>query len=387
MSQITASDPGVQSDIYRILAIIAHQNPSLLHATTALSAVHLQALNKQSESAKISPDVARYIALSLEYFRTELQDSAIWGLEALQAATWALCLAEIHSVAIHPNSWRAHIQGVNALTAPSDNKRQSRSSQSSDRSRWFFDQWYRSIVSLIDLTGNGPPIGESSEGSSLSVVSQLKSPDYLDDYWGFTIHLSAIFRQIGRVAWRNQQNLPEKQPTRNEHSAEDDVAVLESFVWNLITQSAETLPTFYPGVAEGLSVACIHNFMLCNETFQHSALIQIHRRLRGSPASSLAVQQSVKRILECTMQIWPSRSISLWVILTTPLFIAGCEARGKDRDTVRGLMSTLHNTIQVPSVLQSLKFLEQYWANQFDDETWSDFVGMLPLSHVSGRER
>lgn len=366
---------------------MAFQTPSLLHATTALSAIHLRALNNQSESVELAPDIARYMALSLEYFRTELKDSASWDSDELLATARALCLAEIHSGVIHPNSWGPHIEDVNALMAASDHRRQPRPLQSSDGSHWYLDRWHRSIVSLVALTGNGPPISESSERSSFSVVGQLDSPDYLDDYWGFTAHLSAVFRQIGAIAWRNQNNPMEKQLTQDEHSAGDDTAVLESFVRDLIDQATETLPTFYPGVAEGLSVACIHNFMLCNETFQHSALIQIHRRLRGSPASSPAVQQSVKRILECTVQIGSSPGLSSWVILTTPLFIAGCEAQGRDRDTVRGLMSAIHNAIRVPNVLQSLKFLEQYWAHQLDDETWSNFLGMFPLSHVSGRKR
>jgi hypothetical protein len=90
------------------------------------------------------------------------------------------------------------------------------------------------------------------------------------------------------------------------------------------------------------------------------------------------VQQSVRRILECTAQIGPSSGLSPWVMLTTPIFIAGCEARGQDRDTVRQLLSSLHDTIRVPNVLQSLKFLEQYWANKLsEEEDWSQFLGMI----------
>jgi hypothetical protein len=64
-------------------------------------------------------------------------------------------------------------------------------------------------------------------------------------------------------------------------------------------------------------------------------------------------------------------------MLTTPLFIAGCEAQGEDRDRVRKLLSSLHDTIRVPNVLQSLKFLEQYWAHQLDEnESWNRFLGM-----------
>jgi hypothetical protein len=68
-------------------------------------------------------------------------------------------------------------------------------------------------------------------------------------------------------------------------------------------------------------------------------------------------------------------------MLTTPLFIAGCEAQGEDREKIRQLLSLLHDTIRVPNVLQSLKFLEQYWTNQLnEDEGWSQYLGNLLLS-------
>lgn len=377
-SQITACHSGMQNDICRMLIPMALQTPSLLYATTALSAIHLQALNNQSESVKTAPDIARYMALSLEHFRKELQNPSSKGSDALLATARTLCLAEIHSGAVHPNSWRAHVEGAKALLmTASDNGRRSPSPQSSDGFRWYLDRWYRSIVSLAALTGNGPPIGEGTERPSSSVAAQVDSPDYLDDYWGFTVQLSAIFRQIGAAAWRIHPDSQDGKSIPDEGSVEDDAAVLESSVHHLMDQGAVSQPAFYPGVAEGLSEACIRDFILCNEAFQHSALIQIQRRLRRAPASSRLVQQSVKRILECTVQIGPSSGLSPWVMLTTPLFIAGCEARGEDRDTVRQLLAALHDTIRVPNVLQSLKFLEQYWANQIDDdENWGHFLGM-----------
>jgi hypothetical protein len=141
-------------------------------------------------------------------------------------------------------------------------------------------------------------------------------------------------------------------------------------------QKACSQPAFYPGVAEVLSSECVRQFMLCNEAFQHSALIQIHRRLRKTPSSSPEVQESVKKILDCTAQIGPSAGLSPWTMLTTPLFIAGCEADDEDREKVRHLLSCLHDTIRVPNVLQTLKFLEQYWASQLDEnEGWSQFLG------------
>ena len=138
---------------------------------------------------------------------------------------------------------------------------------------------------------------------------------------------------------------------------------------------------FYPGVKEKLSEESIREFMLCNEAFQHTALIHIHRRVRKVPASSPEVQYSVKRILACTSQIVPRSGLSPWVMLTTPLFTGGCEALGEDRDAFKQLLTSLHNTTRIPNVLQSLEFLEKYWAHgaHNKNEDWSHFLGMLFL--------
>ena len=464
-----------------MLVPMALQTPSLLYATTALSAIHIQALHNQSESVKSAPDIARLMALSLEHFRTELQNPSSKDSEALVATARTLCLAEIHSGAINPNSWRAHIDGARALMRASDSTGED-SLRSTTGFRRYLDRWYWSIVSLTALTGNGPPIGETSDFVSSDLMGMGGSPDYLDDYWGFSVDLAAVFRQIGAVAWRNHEaekgsggfvageidsNVNDdaealelairglmsrdsnsqpsfypgaaqslsaesaqqlllcneafqhsaliqihrrlrKTPTTSpvfrqigavawrNHEAEkgsggfvageidsnvnDDAEALELAIRGLMSRDSNSQPSFYPGAAQSLSAESAQQLLLCNEAFQHSALIQIHRRLRKTPTTSPEVQQSVQRILECTAQIGPSSGLTPWVMLTTPIFIAGCEARGADRDTVRQLLSSLHDTIRVPNVLQSLRFLEQYWSNQLsEEEDWSHFLGTMTI--------
>ncbi|KAE8376285.1 armadillo-type protein [Aspergillus bertholletiae] len=382
-SQITACHTGMQRDICQMLVPMALQTPSLLYATMALSAIHLQALHTPSENIKSAPEIARFMALSLEHFRVELQDPNVKGSDALLATARTLCLAEIHSGAIHPNSWRAHIEGAKALMDACDN-RGALSPRSSDGFRRYLDRWYRSIVSLTALTGNGPPIGDVADQTILSATNQHNSPDYLDDYWGFTINLAAVFRGIGAAAWRSHPSQQCGGITQGDRfSIHHEAAVLESSVRRLMDHGASSQPAFYPGVVEGLSSEYIRQFILCNEAFQHCALIQIHRRLRKIPASSPEVQESVKRILECTAQIGPSAGLSPWTMLTTPLFIAGCEAGDEDREKVRQLLSCLHDTIRVPNVLQSLRFLEQYWASQIDEnEGWNQFLDRMKFDFI-----
>jgi hypothetical protein len=377
-SHVTSCHPGMQKEICRMIVPMALQTPSLLYATMSLSAIHLEALNNHSETIKAAPDIARLMACSLEHFRVELQDPSRKGSDALLATARTLCLAEIHSGAIHPNTWRAHVEGARALMTATESK--SQTSQSANTPfRRYLDRWYRSIVALTALNGNGPPLGEVAMEPHSSKALLLEDPDYLDDYWGFTVQLADIFREIGTMAWQRHQTSSESGRLPIEETEFEERAVtLESSVWTLIDRYAgKGQVVFYPGVVEGLSEDHIREFMLCNEAFQHTALIHILRRVRKAPAASPEVQQSVKRILECTSQIVPRSGLSPWVMLTTPLFTAGCEALGEDRDAFKRLLTSLHDTTRIPNVLQTLKFLEIYWADDQRNETedWSHFLG------------
>ncbi|KAJ9389634.1 transcriptional regulator family: Fungal Specific TF [Paecilomyces variotii] len=383
-SRVTSCHPGMQRDICRMIVPMALQTPSLLYATTALSAIHLQALSNQSDRVKTAPDIARLMARSLEHFRIELQDPSLKGSDALLATARTLCLAEIHSGAIHPNTWRAHIEGAKALMSASDSSPDS-PQKANESFRRYLNRWYRSIVSLTALNGNGPPIGDA-DAKALAIPSKSEGPDYLDDYWGFTVHLADIFRQIGAVAWRRHQSTAAdgKLIKFDEEDFQEEASSLENSVRRLIDRDADSKPTFYPGVVEGLSADTIQQFMLCNEAFQHTALIHIHRRIRKAPAWAPEVQQSVKRILECTSQITPATGLSPWVMLTTPMFTAGCEALGKDREEFKKLLTSLHDTVRIPNVLQSLRFLELYWANDqtSEDEDWSHFLDRMSFDFI-----
>lgn len=385
-SHVTSCHVGMQQEICQMIVPMALQTPSLLYATMALSAIHLEALNNHSGTVKAVPDIARLMARSLEHFRLELQDPARKGSDALLATARTLCLAEIHSGAVQPNTWRVHVEGAKALM----NTTQSTATPTT-AFRKYLDRWYRSIVALTALNANGPPIGEVHAQRGLSDGFISDGPDYLDDYWGFTVHLADIFREIGAMAWQRHQHITgpttglKTLKTSGNPEFEERASRLENSVLGLIDRYAqEGQLLFYPGVKETLSDDSIREFMLCNESFQHTALIHIHRRVRKAPASSPEVQRSVKRILDCTSQIVPRSGLSPWVMLTTPLFTAGCEALGEDREAFRQLFISLHNTTRIPNVLQSLKFLETYWAYEThnENEDWSHFLDRMSFDFI-----
>ncbi|RJE21807.1 C6 finger domain protein [Aspergillus sclerotialis] len=354
-SRMTACHLRMQDNLCKMLIPMALQSPALLCAIAALSAVHLQALGTSQFQS---------------YFREEIASGAHgYNFNALLATARTLCLAEIHAGAKYPNSWRAHVEGAKALITSLKRGTSPPSTPLADKFQWYLNRWYWGIVSLTALTGNQPSITTSDKGAIDRVSFQgSHAPDYLDEYWGFTVELSAIFCRIGSLA--------------HEACTEAESAAVDFSIRRLMDHAKDSPPVFYPGVVEDLSVEYIYNFKLCNEAFQHSALIQLHRRLRKTPTHSPEIQRSVQRILECATLIGPSAGLSPWVMLNAPLFIAGCEAHGKERDLARQLLSALYSTIRVPNVLLSLEFLEQYWAQARIGEDWNQFAGRMQLDFI-----
>jgi hypothetical protein len=88
------------------------------------------------------------------------------------------------------------------------------------------------------------------------------------------------------------------------------------------------------------------------------------------------VQSSVKTILECIESLTATPGLTPLVVMTTPLFAAGCEAQGEDRDRVRVLLGSMFDLLHIPNIHRSLEVLESFWASNQRVETqdWDSFM-------------
>jgi hypothetical protein len=190
------------------------------------------------------------------------------------------------------------------------------------------------------------------------------APAYLDDYNGYSTDLSRVIGEIGSAALPLRQGGP---PLSEQADA------LERDIFTIMERDNNSEPTFYPGVAERLTPRAIHEYSFCNQAYQHTALIYIRWQLRGLPRDAPEIQDSVKRIIECVSSITPSYGLSPAIVLTTPLFTAGCEALGEDREIVRRLLSQLYERLRIRNIKLALEVLEAFWA----DENINGYLEML----------
>ena len=185
----------------------------------------------------------------------------------------------------------------------------------------------------------------------------------LDDSNGYSTDLSRVIREIGTAV----------AAVRHGASASEQANMLERAIFAIMERDNNSEPSFYPGVVERLSPQAIQEYSLCNQAYQHTALIYVRWQLRSLPRDAPEIQDSVKRIIECVSSISPSYGLSPHIVLTTPLFTAGCEALGEDRKAIRRLLSQLYDLLKIRNIKLALEVLEAFWA----DESVKGDLGML----------
>jgi hypothetical protein len=346
-----------------------------MDATLALSALHRSTLATETPRYDLDEMVSSLMASSLQKLRLELQQDDIPANYALLATIRTLCVCEIHSGKADPGSWRAHVDGARALLETTRTLLREEDLYNQSEPQWLIESWYASIESLTALTTHrGLPKGQMAEfGPRALIHDATPGGQYLDIYTGYTTDLNVAFQEIGAAAWERNRltSLTGEELTLTAFDLDHEADWLEASIRSMISR-----PTFHPEIIGLLTNTEQREFEACNESYEYTALINIQRRVRQFPMSHPQVQESVKAIIRCARRISQSPGLSPWVMMTTPLFAAGCEAIGEDRKIIRDLMQSLYNSLRIRNCKRSLDMLELRW-NSDHGEKGDDWFSLL----------
>jgi hypothetical protein len=364
-SRITCCSSHVQMELCQLILPMAIYSSSLMHATLAWAAIHYMSF-KGSIDGISNPErfIASLKAKSIESLRFELERPQMANRDSLLATVRTLCQAEIHSGSDDASSWRIHVKGAKALM----NAIKKSENPNGTRSR-LLERWYTALDSLAALTPQTQLVGEDDVHSDGVNEAECAEDYYLDDYNGYSTDLSMMIGKIGGLAKKMHQLYPQ-----NLEDFAEQVDQLESSVYRIMARDNTSPPIFYPGVVEKLSPQAIRQYSLCNQAYQHTALIHIQRRLRQLPIHTPQIQHSVKQIIQCVRGIAPSYGLSPANVLTTPLFTAGCEAQGDDRDAIRELLNQIYHMLKIRNIKLTLEVLETHWSSDAGEGDWKNLL-------------
>ncbi len=383
-SKALASHSLVHQEVCELILPMALENQALLYATLALAAIHRTSLTSTINNAfddNARELVTRLTATSISSLRKELQEPESSSLGPKLATIRTLFLCEAISGSPTLRAWRSHFLGAKALLSSFDRQTGSPSFHE-DSSLRFLRRWYNITEALVALTPEGLPGGQIEFFGPPSLSPNLRSDEIcIDAYTGCAEDLSIAFREIGAVAWerRRASEDPNRFPRLSEEDFHREADHLELSVRKMIERDRTRTNTINIAGAPTMSVQEFREFLLCNEAYQQTALIHVHRRIRRLPSNSTTVQECVGRIIECVSSIRPAATLSPLTLLTTPLFIAGCEAQGPERSKISWLLRGMYSHLRLPNMKRALEVLGTFWHESEDSEIdWESFSRTEP---------
>lgn len=364
---------------------MAVANPALLYATLALAAIHRNSFmfNAYRTLGDEGRDVvARFTTTSIAHLRRELEQPAGISFGPNLATIRTLFLCEAISGSPTLRTWRSHFLGAKALFSSLEWQRGIRDYKS-DTSLPFLRRWYNITEALVALT----PEGLAENSMDFSRHRGLGGPNdsqiCIDAYTGCTDDLASALREIGALSWERRRAAQDTDhlPKLSDADFLRKADSLEILIKGMITRDRSGTAVYNVSGPPSLSGKEFEEFLLCNEAYQHTALIHIHRQIRLLSSDSPLIQDCVKRVIDCVSRIKPAATLSPLTLLTTPLFTAGCEARGSDRWKITVLLKEMYSHLHLPNMKRALEVLEDFWRESVDGKTsWESFSSMWNLS-------
>ncbi|OQE16780.1 hypothetical protein PENSTE_c023G06002 [Penicillium steckii] len=369
-----SSSAYIRDQICQTILPMTHQSDSLLYATMAFAALHRYTLLNELP-AQFMPEnlVANLIAFSMRCLRRDLETPG-YPVQPLLHTIRTLCHCEIFSGRAS-SSWRVHVNGAGAMFAEIASRRHL---DESEYSFWLWSRWFWSIQALSATTDAGKL---SELAPSASYIDDGDQRYFFDTYTGYSSDLNIVLMEIGL--------LMHKDDVETLSLSEEKSQCLEASIKYMIHRDTEfglVLPDHIL-----LDPNMTLQFQASNKAYQYSSLIHLYRRVRGLRSSSPEVQGCVRAILDSISAITPVTTLSPWILLTTPIFTAGCEAIGQDRKLVKELLQELYFTLHIRNIIRALEILERKWedsdnleylpgkvtndtTNAVDSSDWLDFI-------------
>ncbi|EED14838.1 conserved hypothetical protein [Talaromyces stipitatus ATCC 10500] len=357
---------------------VALETPSLLYATLAFSALHLSTLVNDDYSGNGSlmcgTPAEDILASSITHLRQELNDkNTTTNTTGLLHTVKTLCLFEIYS-GKYDSSWRAHLKGARALL-------QTRGLVPTNQlGGWLISRWYISIEALSAVTKDENRDEEQKKKFIYPIIDAVATHgSVLDIYAGYSSDLHLAFRDIGHLMQQYASVRTPKYYCGDDILTEflihcDECIEIEYRVEKMIRRDRNGKLQIPPEIS--LSPDELRMFAACNTAYQYSALLHIRRRLHNMDSDSEQVQQCVRGVLDTVCEVRPVSVLSPWILLTTPIFTAGCDAIDQDRDTVKTLLQELYTVLRIRNVLRAIKILEEHWKWPYD---CTDIANFLPF--------
>ncbi|ATY66079.1 C6 finger domain [Cordyceps militaris] len=354
----------IRHDTCKALVSVGSVVPSLLYSTLLFGALHKAAKGHRGVDSRRALDIQimelRSAALSL--LQTELRGHDRTNSAAVIATTLMLATCELH---FDPEAscWRSHFDCARLLLAEARREGHDRTDSTG---LWrLIDRMYSLMEFLVSLPAPWPskytPLVPDSFPQALPCV---ESVGVIDGNLACCHDLLDVFKWI--KALEEMRQFSQDYETLDyelisAHYVRTRASELVGIVRRMMARDEATPATLSEDLAGRCDKALTEEYRKANSVAHHIALLFLYRYGLQLDRETDRVRTSVASIVRLAESMTKREGLHPSIVLTTALFVAGCEATDKARGDVRALLQIQHEVTRNQSAHRTLQKLEALW--------------------------
>ncbi|KAI9929437.1 hypothetical protein MW887_000907 [Aspergillus wentii] len=305
----------------------------LLHALLAAACSHhARLITDTSENTRRT--ILKFTNLAISGLRDALNDEKEMLKPETAMTAMALCTNDVCNG--NPRTWRVHLQGVKKLLNAVFEKNQ----PTDDPFAQCLFKWFATLDVSAGLSGIHGGCVEDGRYWSL----EMTSTGHVDDICGYSMELLPLLARIGILARQQACNTPSIPASE----AED----IET---RILAVSHKSAATHTLTSHSDLALQLPHT----HQTFIHSALLHLHRRVQNLPKDHPKVRAQITGIINAFNNIPPFSTAN--ILILWPIFSAGCETDDIiERDIIQERMKNMQAT-GMGNFTRAREALSVYW--------------------------
>ncbi|KAH6874417.1 fungal-specific transcription factor domain-containing protein [Thelonectria olida] len=333
------------------------------HGTCLLAAILTSALVHRDSLTSPESDIrfAHLYQTCIYHLRQKLASENAEVDDVYVATALILCLTEILAGGRKLGTWRMHLNGAAASLdsfAPNSTK-------STSSTRLFLWRWCRSLRANA-LSSAQQALPSPLLGTDLDDIKMLES-EYIDLFDGFSTDLLPIFREINDLV---QEANAIRDLEQRHVEAPQSIRVLRSMLGSrcsrLISKikamSKQPVNKLDPLIPLSQQNAHCIDFVLLNQVYHHTALLQLYQRVLDKPQADPEVQDVVRSGINCLRQLRLQDYASPGVATLHPIFTIGCSVSTiEERLFVMDWLENMRKRYSMGNVQSSKSFLLELW--------------------------
>ncbi|KAH0257092.1 hypothetical protein KCU91_g16565, partial [Aureobasidium melanogenum] len=363
--------PLMAPSIHQQVLTVAAQTPHLLSAALALSCDQVRRL-RGNDSIELQNRASFFLRKAITGLRKAMNDPTEAPAFSTICTVLFLCTNEV--MAGNTMAMRTHLNGAEHLLSLALGKSRHEAVADLDDQKLFLIRWFAVVDIFASIMSLDKTTSSDGQFWSIGAPSSTPSPQYIDEFVGFSLELMPVLARIGRMArlQRRRKSLGSSLGSGYAEMADDlDMLLADNIL--LTEQQLSLLFTraSSPSLSHTQDPVLVVEAVYVHQMFVHAALLHLYRRVQELPELDPKPAVALASMLDLLGKLRPESPAN--VLILWPLFTAGCEAEDPQlRDYIEACMNRIRNYGWGNADAASAA-LRAYW-DQGNGERWDVFL-------------